>query len=136
MSRLADGINQLEASIRQGTSEAKRPPRIVPTQGRVVIEPLDDDTAGASGLILAGRDQMRAQMGRIAAVAPPLDPTIPDEDAWQVEEEYAEEFNVGDIVLFGPNAGHSIDVGYGHARVRCLIMRTIEILAKVEQDDA
>ena len=118
------------------TAEAKRPPRIVPTQGRVVIEPLDDAAAGAAGLIIAGRDQMRAQMGRITEVTPESGSADPDApEGWQFAGDEEPEFEVGDVVLFGPNAGHSIDVGYGHARVRCLILRTIEILATVVQDD-
>jgi co-chaperonin GroES (HSP10) len=123
-----------DKSLSTGLQVAPRAaPRIIPTAGRVVIEPIEDEAVG--GIILVGREQARAQMGRIKEVTPESGSSETDDEGWQFAGEEEPEFTVGEIVLFGPNSGHSIDLGYGAARVRCLILRTIEILAKVEQPD-
>lgn len=140
MSELQKGIEALERHteqhpIHQTPSRPKSAPRIIPTAGRVVIEPLEEEAVG--GIILVGREAARAQMGRIKEVAlQPSALTVEEREDWEIPDEESEpEFIVGDVVLFGPNSGHSIDLGYGAVRVRCLILRTIEILAKVEQPD-
>lgn len=122
--------------INEAPTQAKPAPRIVPTAGRVVIEPLAEEAV--SGIILVGREAARAQMGRIKEVTPEPNVLTPEErENWEILDEDPEpEFAVGDVVLFGPNSGHSIDLGYGATRIRCLILRTVEILAKVEESDA
>lgn len=97
-------------------------PTLVPMPGRIVVEALKDEMT-PSGLYLPTNSlaEQRATVGKIIA--------LPNGDQWN------DEYYVGDVVLFGINSGMNVDVGYGQARRRAVILRESEILCKVVDDE-
>lgn len=117
------------------TVEQKQP-ILIPMPGRIVVEPLKEETT-PSGLYLPTNSQVeqRATVGKIVALPPEdqLDQSyeVPHPETGMYRSDPERLFSIGDVVLFGINSGMNVDVGYGQARRRAVILREGEILCKV-----
>lgn len=118
--------------VEQGLTykEGVKQPILVPMPGRIVVEALKDEMT-PSGLYLPTNSlaEQRATVGKIIALPTGYATVEPDERLEYVE--LFESLKIGDIVLFGINSGMNVDVGYGQARRRAVILREGEILCKV-----
>jgi co-chaperonin GroES (HSP10) len=120
------------------TRATQKPPCLLPAEGRVVVEVITEEQT-PSGLYLPQSSiEHRATMGKIIALPPEYHkqsaravPGVYDD----IQEVDLPEFSVGDVVLFGQNSGFNLDVGYGSARRRAIVLRIGEILCKVLNED-
>lgn len=105
------------------------PPQLLPMAGRIVVQEFDEQKT-PSGIVLVNAPNIdrRSTIGKIVAL-PDGDWNGPDEE--EVKGAYEGPLRKGDIVLFGMNSGMVVDVGWGQARRRAIILREGEILAKV-----
>jgi co-chaperonin GroES (HSP10) len=114
----------------------RKQPILIPMPGRIVVEALKEEMT-PSGLYLPTNSlaEQRATVGRIIALPPeePLDMSyeVPHPHTGMYRPEPERLFSIGDIILFGINSGMNVDVGYGHARRRAVILRESEVLCKV-----
>jgi len=91
-----------------------------PLNDRVVVEPVEQETTTASGLVLPETAKEKPQQGKILAVGP----GIRDEDG----ERMALDLEVGDMVLFAKYAGTEIKIDGN----KVLIMKENDILGVLE----
>ncbi len=90
-----------------------------PLNDRVVVEPIEQDTTTASGLVLPETAKEKPQQGKVVAVGP----GARDEDG----ERMPLDVEVGDTVLFAKYAGTEIKLDGN----KVLIMKENDILGVV-----
>ena len=90
-----------------------------PLADRLILEPLDDDEATVSGIVLPDTAKEKPQRGRVLAVGP----GARNELGQRIELDVA----VGDEVIFSKYGGTEIKLGTDDV----LIVRESELLAKV-----
>ena|SRR5579884_2029689 len=90
-----------------------------PLADRLILEPLDDDEATVSGIVLPDTAREKPQRGRVLAVGP----GARNELGQRIELDVA----VGDEVIFSKYGGTEIKLGTDDV----LIVRESELLAKV-----
>jgi len=91
-----------------------------PLNDRVVVEPVEQETTTASGLVLPETAKEKPQQGKVLAVGP----GARDEDG----ERMALDLEVGDMVLFATYAGTEIKIDGN----KVLIMKENDILGVLE----
>jgi len=91
-----------------------------PLNDRVVVEPVEQETTTASGLVLPETAKEKPQQGKVLAVGP----GARDEDG----DRMALDVEVGDIVLFAKYAGTEIKIDGN----KVLIMKETDILGVLE----
>lgn len=91
-----------------------------PLNDRVVVEPMEQESTTASGLVLPETAKEKPQQGKVLAVGP----GARDEDG----ERMALDVEVGDIVLFAKYAGTEIKIDGN----KVLIMKESDILGVLE----
>ncbi|MGB7338872.1 MAG: co-chaperone GroES [Phototrophicaceae bacterium] len=91
-----------------------------PLNDRVVVEPVEQETTTASGLVLPETAKEKPQQGKVLAVGP----GARDEDG----ERMALDLEVGDMVLFAKYAGTEIKIDGN----KVLIMKENDILGVLE----
>jgi len=91
-----------------------------PLNDRVVVEPMEQETTTASGLVLPETAKEKPQQGKVVAVGP----GARDEDG----ERMALDVEVGDVVLFAKYAGTEIKIDGN----KVLIMKENDILGVLE----
>ena len=91
-----------------------------PLNDRVVVQPVEQETTTASGLVLPETAKEKPQQGKVIAVGP----GARDEDG----ERMPLDLEVGDMVLFAKYAGTEIKLD----GEKVLIMKESDILAVVE----
>ncbi|MEM9953303.1 MAG: co-chaperone GroES [Chloroflexota bacterium] len=91
-----------------------------PLNDRVVVEPVEQETTTASGLVLPETAKEKPQQGKILAVGP----GVRDEDG----DRMALDVEVGDMVLFAKYAGTEIKIDGN----KVLIMKENDILGVLE----
>ena len=91
-----------------------------PLNDRVVVEPVEQETTTASGLVLPETAKEKPQQGKVLAVGP----GARDEDG----ERMPLDLEVGDIVLFAKYAGTEIKIDGN----KVLIMKENDILGVLE----
>ena len=91
-----------------------------PLNDRVVVEPVEQETTTASGLVLPETAKEKPQQGKVVAVGP----GARDEDG----ERMALDLQVGDMVLFAKYAGTEIKLDGN----KVLIMKENDILGVLE----
>ncbi|MGJ3237106.1 MAG: co-chaperone GroES [Anaerolineae bacterium] len=91
-----------------------------PLNDRVVVEPIEQETTTASGLVLPETAKEKPQQGKVLAVGP----GTRDEDG----ERMPLDLEVGDIVLFAKYAGTEIKIDGN----KVLIMKENDILGVLE----
>lgn len=95
--------------------------KLRPLADRVVVQPLEEETTTASGIVLPDSAKEKPQKGEILAVGPGK-----RDDSGKV---IPLDVSVGDVVLFAKYGGTEIKLG-GDEKV--LIMRESDILAIIE----
>jgi chaperonin GroES len=93
---------------------------IRPLGDRVVIEPIEQETTTASGLVLPDTAKEKPQQGKVVAAGKGRH----DEDGERIEMEV----KVGDTVLYAKYAGTEVKVG----DKKVLIMKESDILGIIE----
>lgn len=120
--------------VDQYTYDALSPaaPSFLPSPGRLVVEELAEGdpvlarlgghNGGSNITIARGPQELQppAVLGRIVEMPNEFDGDMI--------------LKVGDVLLFGHNSGYRVDVGYGRARRRAIILRESEVLARVMWD--
>lgn len=91
-----------------------------PLNDRVVVEPMEQETTTASGLVLPETAKEKPQQGKVVAAGP----GARDEDG----ERMALDVQVGDVVLFAKYAGTEIKLDGN----KVLIMKENDILGVLE----
>lgn len=123
---------------REERARARLAPTIIPSDGRIVVEPFEEHQT-PSGIILPtiGAAERRSTIGKVVALPGYIFEELSDEQRGEHIRaeidgiEYDGLLRIGDIVLFGQNSGMLIDIGYGAGRRRAIILRESEVLAKV-----
>ncbi len=95
--------------------------KLRPLADRVVVQPLDEETTTASGIVLPDTAKEKPQRGEVLAVGPGK-----KGDSGEI---VPLDVSVGDVVLFAKYGGTEIKLG-GDEKV--LIMRESDILAIIE----
>lgn len=129
---------KLEGDFVLATSEMmehnkpSEPPILLPMSGRIVVQPLDDASTPSGILVVRVAAEQKATIGKIVAL--PSGHAVNHNIAEGIHEwvgSYEGPLEIGDVVLFGQNSGMQIDLGFGSARRRAIILRENEVLCKV-----
>lgn len=129
---------EMDQHVAQPSPAPKAPssaPTFIPSPGRLVVEELAEGdpvlarlSASANSNIIVPRGPQELQppavLGRVVELSGNVNYVDLD----------GQTFSIGDLLLFGHNSGYRVDVGYGAARRRAIILRESEVLARVTWD--